>query len=54
MYLLVDDISQSGSHTYASALGASLSRSTTPDPQLIGRSASPRVSAVGGQRIFRV
>ncbi|GJZ98593.1 pumilio homolog 1-like protein [Tanacetum coccineum] len=41
----------SGSHTYASALGASLSRSTTPDPQLIGRSASPRVSAVGGQRI---
>lgn len=41
----------SASHTYASALGASLSRSSTPDPQLMARSASPRVSVVGGGRI---
>ncbi|XP_071685725.1 pumilio homolog 1-like [Rutidosis leptorrhynchoides] len=37
-------VMSSGSHTYASALGASLSRSTTPDPQLVGRTASPRVN----------
>ncbi|KAJ9553418.1 hypothetical protein OSB04_017463 [Centaurea solstitialis] len=34
-------------HTYASALGASMSRSTTPDPQLMARAASPRIPAVG-------
>ncbi|KAJ0764383.1 putative armadillo-like helical, nucleic acid binding NABP, pumilio domain-containing protein [Helianthus annuus] len=41
----------SGSHAYASALGSSLSRSNTPDPQLMARSASPLLPAVGGGRI---
>lgn len=40
----------SGSHTYASALGGSLSRSTTPDPQLVSRAPSPRILPVGGGR----
>ncbi|XP_040365431.1 pumilio homolog 1 isoform X2 [Rosa chinensis] len=40
----------SGSHTYASALGGSLSRSTTPDPQLVSRAPSPRIPPVGGGR----
>ncbi|KAL6123682.1 hypothetical protein ACLB2K_076201 [Fragaria x ananassa] len=40
----------SGSHTYASALGGSLSRSTTPDPQLVSRAPSPRIPTVGGGR----
>ncbi|KAI3731106.1 hypothetical protein L1987_62289 [Smallanthus sonchifolius] len=34
-----------------SVLGPSLSRSTTPDPQLMARLASPLVPAVGGGRI---
>ncbi|KAI7730864.1 hypothetical protein M8C21_013478 [Ambrosia artemisiifolia] len=33
----------SGSHTYASMLGSSLSRNTTPDPQLVARTPSPLV-----------
>ncbi|KAM1819729.1 hypothetical protein ACFX15_001292 [Malus domestica] len=37
----------SSSHTYASALGASLSRSNTPDPQLVARAPSPRIPPVG-------
>ncbi|KAI7730863.1 hypothetical protein M8C21_013477 [Ambrosia artemisiifolia] len=41
----------SASHAYASALGSSLSRSNTPDPQLMARSASPRLPAVGGGRM---
>ncbi|CAN0837562.1 Pumilio homolog 1 [Linum grandiflorum] len=41
----------SSSHSYASALGASLSRSTTPDPQLISRAPSPRIPPIGGARI---
>lgn len=46
------DLSESHfGHTYASALGASMSRSTTPDPQLMARSASPRIPAVGRGRI---
>ncbi|KAK9168383.1 hypothetical protein Syun_000523 [Stephania yunnanensis] len=38
------------SHTYASALGASLSRSNTPDPQLIARAPSP-LPPLGGGRL---
>lgn len=41
------NIGASASHTYASALGASLSRSTTPDPQLVARAPSPRIPPVG-------
>ncbi|GLT93063.1 hypothetical protein SLE2022_108690 [Rubroshorea leprosula] len=36
--------------TYASALGASLSRSTTPEPQLTARNTTPRIPTVGGGR----
>ncbi|XP_057979337.1 pumilio homolog 2-like isoform X2 [Malania oleifera] len=43
-------IGSSAAHTYASALGASLSRSTTPDPQLVARAPSPRIPPVGGGR----
>ncbi|KAK9123935.1 hypothetical protein Sjap_013537 [Stephania japonica] len=38
------------SHKYASALGASLSRSNTPDPQLIARAPSP-LPPLGGGRL---
>jgi pumilio RNA-binding family len=44
------NIGASASHTYASALGASLSRSSTPDPQLVARAPSPRIPPVGGGR----
>ncbi|CAN1257425.1 Pumilio homolog 1 [Linum perenne] len=44
-------VGSSSSQTYASALGASLSRSTTPDPQLIARAPSPRIPPIGGGRI---
>ncbi|KAK9282909.1 hypothetical protein L1049_011134 [Liquidambar formosana] len=46
----VQNVGASASHTYASALGASLSRSTTPDPQLVARAPSPRIPPVGGGR----
>ncbi|KAJ9684307.1 hypothetical protein PVL29_016676 [Vitis rotundifolia] len=46
----VQNVGSSASHTYASALGASLSRSTTPDPQLVARAPSPRIPTVGGGR----
>ncbi|KAK2968527.1 hypothetical protein RJ640_009372, partial [Escallonia rubra] len=46
----IQGIGSSASHTYASALGASLSRSTTPDPQLVARAPSPRIPPVGGGR----
>ncbi|KAL5991828.1 hypothetical protein ACLOJK_012739 [Asimina triloba] len=45
----VQGIGASGSLTYASALGASLSRSNTPDPQLVARAPSPRLPPVGGR-----
>lgn len=44
-------VGASASHTYASALGASLSRSNTPDPQLVARAPSPRIPPVGGGRV---
>ncbi|CAO2825527.1 unnamed protein product [Amaranthus hypochondriacus] len=41
----------SASLSYASALGASLSRSTTPDPQLIAKAPSPRIPTAGEVRV---
>lgn len=38
------------SFTYAAVLGTSLSRSTTPDPQLIARAPSPCPTPIGGGR----
>ncbi|KAJ7947619.1 Pumilio-like protein [Quillaja saponaria] len=39
------------SYTYAAALGSSLSRSTTPDPQLVARAPSPCLTPIGGGRV---
>ncbi|KAK8477718.1 hypothetical protein V6N13_144588 [Hibiscus sabdariffa] len=39
------------SYTYAAAVGASLSRSTTPDPQLVARAPSPCLTPIGGGRV---
>ncbi|KVI11958.1 Armadillo-like helical [Cynara cardunculus var. scolymus] len=39
------------SYSYAAALGASLSRSTTPDPQHIARVPSPIPTPIGGGRL---
>ncbi|KAH0667165.1 hypothetical protein KY285_028371 [Solanum tuberosum] len=39
------------SFTYAAALGASLSRSTTPDAQRIARAPSPSLTPIGGGRV---
>lgn len=44
------NVNSSVSHTYAAALGASLSRSTTPDPQLLARAPSPRIPSARGGR----
>uniref|UniRef100_A0A2P2MFT6 Pumilio homolog 1-like isoform X2 n=1 Tax=Rhizophora mucronata TaxID=61149 RepID=A0A2P2MFT6_RHIMU len=46
----VPNIGASASLTYASALGASLSRSTTPDSQVMARAPSPCVPPIGGGR----
>ncbi|XP_072966472.1 pumilio homolog 1-like isoform X2 [Typha angustifolia] len=43
----VQSLGSSISHSFASALSSSLSRSTTPDPQLIRRSPSPCLPPVG-------
>ncbi|KGN50567.1 pumilio homolog 1 [Cucumis sativus] len=45
----VQGVGASAPHTYASAVGASLSRSATPDPQLVARAPSPRIPPVGGR-----
>ncbi|XP_022765119.1 pumilio homolog 1-like isoform X2 [Durio zibethinus] len=45
----VQNVGSSASHTYASALGVSLSRSTTPDPQLAARAPSPCIPPIGGR-----
>jgi pumilio RNA-binding family len=42
----VRPIGSSAPHTYASALGGSVSRSTTPDPNLVARAPSPRIPTV--------
>ncbi|XP_039041530.1 pumilio homolog 2-like isoform X2 [Hibiscus syriacus] len=39
------------SYTYAAAIGASLSRSTTPDHQLVARAPSPCLTPIGGGRV---
>ncbi|GAA0181269.1 RNA metabolism protein [Lithospermum erythrorhizon] len=39
------------SYSYAAALGASLSRSNTPDPQHIARAPSPSLTPIGGGRV---
>ncbi|XP_044461426.1 pumilio homolog 1-like isoform X2 [Mangifera indica] len=46
----VQNVGASASHSYASALGASLSRSTTPDP-LVARAPTPRIPPVGEGRV---
>ncbi|XVF75297.1 hypothetical protein PTKIN_Ptkin13bG0175900 [Pterospermum kingtungense] len=46
---LVQNVGSFASHTYASALGVSLSRSTTPDPQLAARAPSPCIPPIGGR-----
>ncbi|KAG7010537.1 Pumilio-like 2 [Cucurbita argyrosperma subsp. argyrosperma] len=39
------------SYTYAAAVGGSLSRSNTPDPQLVARAPSPCLTPIGGGRV---
>ncbi|KAI3458670.1 hypothetical protein Pfo_015333 [Paulownia fortunei] len=46
----LQSISSSVPQTYAS-MGASLSRNTTPDPQVVVRSPSPRIPALSGARV---
>ncbi|KAL9296588.1 hypothetical protein ACSQ67_022484 [Phaseolus vulgaris] len=38
------------SYSYAAAVGSSLSRSTTPDPQHVARAPSPCITPIGGGR----
>uniref|UniRef100_A0A2P2MFU7 Uncharacterized protein MANES_01G170300 n=1 Tax=Rhizophora mucronata TaxID=61149 RepID=A0A2P2MFU7_RHIMU len=47
----VQNTGQSSSLSYAAALGASLSRSTTPDPQLVARAPSPCPTPIGQGRV---
>lgn len=44
------NIGHPSSYTYAAALGASLSRSSTPDPQLVARAPSPCLTPIGSGR----
>lgn len=46
--------STSVSHTFASAVGSSLSRSTTPEPQLVGRAAGSGLPPVGSSRVSSI
>lgn len=48
---VVQSMGAPSSYTYAAALGASLSRSTTPDPQLVARAPSPCITPIGGGRV---
>lgn len=48
---VVQSMGQPSSYTYAAAVGASLSRSTTPDPQLVARAPSPCLTPIGGGRV---
>ncbi|XP_039041612.1 pumilio homolog 3-like [Hibiscus syriacus] len=47
----VHAVAPPSSYTYATAVGASLSRSTTPDPQLVARAPSPCLTPIGGGRV---
>ncbi|KAE7997016.1 hypothetical protein FH972_001689 [Carpinus fangiana] len=42
------------SHSLASAVGSSLSRSTTPEPQLVGRTAGSGLPPVGSSRVSSI
>lgn len=44
------NIGPPASYTYAAAVGGSLSRSTTPDPQVVARAPSPCITPIGGGR----
>ncbi|KAK7404548.1 hypothetical protein VNO78_05500 [Psophocarpus tetragonolobus] len=44
------NIGPPASYSYAAAVGSSLSRSSTPDPQLIARAPSPCITPIGGGR----
>ncbi|XP_022752720.1 pumilio homolog 2-like [Durio zibethinus] len=48
---VVHTIGPPSSYTYAAAVGASLSRSTTPDPQLVARAPSPCLTPIGAGRV---
>lgn len=45
------NLASSASYSYAAALGSSLSRSTTPDPQHIARAPSPCPTPIGEGRV---
>ncbi|GMI92167.1 pumilio 2 [Hibiscus trionum] len=47
----VHTVGPPSSYTYAAAVGTSLSRSTTPDPQLVARAPSPCLTPIGGGRV---
>ncbi|KAM7501870.1 hypothetical protein LguiB_000774 [Lonicera macranthoides] len=47
----VQHVGPPSSYSYAAVLGASLSRSTTPDPQHIARAPSPCPTPIGGGRV---
>lgn len=47
----VKNVGLPASYSYAAILGGSLSRSTTPDPQLIARAPSPCLAPIGGERV---
>ncbi|GLT67023.1 hypothetical protein SLA2020_393580 [Shorea laevis] len=47
----VHTVGPPSSYTYAAAVGASLSRSNTPDPQLVARAPSPCPTPIGGGRV---
>lgn len=46
----VQNMGPPSSYSYAAVLGASLSRSTTPDPQHVARAPSPCLTPIGGGR----
>ncbi|XP_039034327.1 pumilio homolog 2-like [Hibiscus syriacus] len=47
----VHNIGPISSYTYAAAVGSSISRSTTPDPQVVARAPSPCPTPIGGGRV---
>ncbi|GMH07399.1 hypothetical protein Nepgr_009239 [Nepenthes gracilis] len=47
----VQNVGVPASYTYAAALGASLSRSTTPDSQHVAGAPSPCPTPIGGERV---
>lgn len=47
---VVQNIGPAASYSYAAAVGGSLSRSNTPDPQVVARAPSPCITPIGGGR----